>query len=84
MSDERQQRYWRANTALVATLLLVWFVVGFVLSIVLVEPLNQFSLGGFPLGFWMSQQGAILVFVALIGIYCTVMDRIERAAGREQ
>jgi putative solute:sodium symporter small subunit len=83
MKDERQRRYWRANTLLVSALLAVWFVTGFVLSIVLVEPLNQFSLGGFPLGFWISQQGAILVFVALILVYCLVMDRLERNLGRD-
>ena len=83
MGDERQERYWRANTRLVAALLAVWFLMGFVLSIILVEPLNQFSLGGFPLGFWISQQGAIMVFVVLILVYCLAMDRLERDLGKD-
>ena len=33
-------------------LLSIWFVVSYLLGIVFVEPLNQFQLGGFPLGFW--------------------------------
>jgi len=78
MNDERRQRYWRTNTILVGSLLAVWFTTGFVVSIVLVEPLNEFSVGGFPLGFWMAQQGSIGVFVLLILTYCLSMDRIER------
>jgi putative solute:sodium symporter small subunit len=35
-------------------LLSIWFVVSYLLGIVFVEPLNQFHLGGFPVGFWFS------------------------------
>ena len=59
-------------------LLVVWFVVSYGLGILLVEPLNRFHLGGFPLGFWFAQQGSIYVFVILIWIYARSMDRIDR------
>lgn len=70
--------YWRANLRLMAGLLAVWFAVSFGLGILLVEPLNAFRLGGFPLGFWIAHQGSILVFVVLVGIYAIAMDRIDR------
>ena len=64
-----------------ALLLAVWFVVSFGFGILLVEPLNRFRLGGFPLGFWFAQQGSIYVFVVLILIYAVWMDRVDRRHG---
>lgn len=79
--------YWRSNLRLLGVLLAIWFCVSFGLGILLVVPLNAFKLGGFPLGFWFAQQGAILVFVVLVLVYALAMDRLERklgpGAGRE-
>ena len=69
--------YWRANLRVMGILLSIWFAVSFGLGILLVEPLNHFSLGGFPLGFWFAQQGSIYVFVLLIFVYALWMDRID-------
>jgi putative solute:sodium symporter small subunit len=81
--DERgdARGYWRANLRVMAILLVVWFAVSFGLSILGVEALNRFRLGGFPLGFWFAQQGSILVFVVLILAYAIWMDRIDRRYG---
>ena len=73
--------YWRANLRIMAMLLAVWFACSYVLGIVLVEPLNQLRLGGFPLGFWFAQQGSILVFILLILVYALWMDRLDRRYG---
>ncbi|MBW2294029.1 MAG: DUF4212 domain-containing protein [Deltaproteobacteria bacterium] len=59
-------------------LLAVWFTVPFGLGIFFVEPLNQFHLAGFPLGFWFAQQGSIYVFIALVLIYALRMRRLDR------
>ena len=76
---ERRRRHWRANRRLVGALLAIWFAVGCVLSFVLVEPLNEIRIAGFPFGFWMAQQGSILVFIGLIGIYAFAMNRVDRS-----
>ena len=73
--------HWRDNLRVMALLLAVWFVVSFGFGILLVEPLNRFRLGGFPLGFWFAQQGSIYVFVVLILIYAVWMDRVDRRHG---
>ena len=73
--------YWRANLRLVAVLLTIWFGVSYGLGVLLVEPLNRFQMGGFPLGFWFAQQGSIYVFVVLILVYAVWMDRIDRRHG---
>lgn len=73
--------YWRANLRVMAILLSIWFVVSYGFGILLVEPLNRFKLGGFPLGFWFAHQGSIYVFVVLILIYALWMDRLDRRFG---
>ena len=81
MNHDKRQAYWRANTALIRNLLIVWALVSIVFSILLVQPLNTLRLGGLPLGFWMAQQGSIFVFVALIFIYAFQMDKLDRKYG---
>ena len=75
---ERRKAYWRANLRILAILMSIWFVVSFGCGILFVEPLNQFKLGGFKLGFWMAQQGSIYVFVALIFVYVQQMNKLDR------
>ena len=77
--DTRDQAYWKANLRAVSVLLVVWFIVGYVLSIFLVEPLNKIRVAGFPLGFWFAQQGSIYVFIVLILVYACWMDKVDKA-----
>ena len=70
--------YWKANLRLIALCLAIWFVVSFVFGIILVEPLNNISLGGYKLGFWFAQQGSIYVFVALIFFDANRMGKLDR------
>jgi putative solute:sodium symporter small subunit len=73
----RSEGYWRANVKVQGSLLVVWGIVGLVLAVLLAKPLNEVVVGGFPLGFWIAQQGSIIVFVALIFIYARRMDRVD-------
>ena len=70
--------YWSANLRLIGLCLAIWFVVSFVFGIILVEPLNNISLGGYKLGFWFAQQGSIYVFVALIFFYANRIGKLDR------
>ncbi len=79
MTNDSHRRYWRANLRYVAMLLAIWFVVSYGAGILFVEQLNQIRIGGFQLGFWFAQQGAIYVFVALIFVYVGLMNRLDRA-----
>lgn len=73
--------YWRANLRVMGVLLGVWFAASYGLGVVLVEPLNRLRFFGFPLGFWMAQQGSIYIFVLLIFAYALWMDRLDRRYG---
>ncbi len=78
---ENQRAYWKATIRLTIGLLIIWFLVSFGAGILFREWLDQFSIGGAPLGFWFAQNGAIYVFVILIVIYCIRMTQLERKFG---
>ncbi|MBL4674081.1 MAG: DUF4212 domain-containing protein [Arenicella sp.] len=71
------EAYWKANVSLIVKLLVIWFVVPFLGGIVFVDTLNQFNLGGYPLGFWIAQQGSIYMFVVLIFYYAKKMSDLD-------
>lgn len=70
--------YWRENLRLLFSLLAIWFAVSFGAGILFRDFLDQFMLGGYPLGFWFAQQGSIYSFIALIFVYVVRMKTIER------
>ena len=74
--------YWQRNLRLIVTLLVVWFTMPFLGGIVFVDFFNRFSLAGYPLGFWIAQQGSIYVFVVLIFIYAIQMDKLDQRYGQ--
>ncbi len=72
------KEYWKANIRLLIILLSIWLMIWFGFGIVLSDFLDQFSIGGFKLGFWFAQQGSIYGFVILIFVYVFAMNRIEK------
>lgn len=78
----RSRDYWKANLRLIGWCLMLWGAVSYGCGILFVEQLNHFSLGGYKLGFWFAQQGAMYAFVALIFFYnwrVTKLDQRYRA-----
>jgi putative solute:sodium symporter small subunit len=78
------EAFWKANVKLMLKLLVVWFVVSFGFGIILVDVLNEFSLGGYKLGFWFAQQGSIYTFVVLIFLYANRITKLEKEHGLDQ
>lgn len=77
-TSDAEGAYWRENLRLLITLMVIWFVSSFGAGILFRDFLDQFSLGGYPLGFWFAQQGSIYIFIALIFYYVFKMRKIER------
>lgn len=77
MSDSSAHEYWKSNIRIVLSLLFVWFFISFGCGILFVDALDTIRIGGFKLGFWIAQQGAIFVFVILIFLYIYLMDRLD-------
>lgn len=59
-----------------AGLLLVWVLVTFVACFFARD--LQMLVAGWPLGYWMAAQGAVLVFMVIVVAYCWAMSRFER------
>jgi len=73
---EKHNEYWRKNLVYTAILLFVWFVVTFVEAWYARE-LNGITFFGFPFGFYMSAQGSLAIYVAIIGIYAILMRKLD-------
>tara|TARA_B100000131_G_scaffold283876_1_gene292110 strand:+ start:446 stop:700 length:255 start_codon:yes stop_codon:yes gene_type:complete len=71
------QKYWQENVTLIIKCLTIWFISSYVCSIILVEQINSFRIGGFKLGFWFAQQGSIYIFVLLIFYYANRIGKID-------
>lgn len=83
MKDGKNKReYWRKNLHATLGLLLLWFVVTFVASYFARE-LNAVVIFGFPLGFYMGAQGALLVYMLIVVFYAWYMKRLDRQYGME-
>ena len=82
--SENSDNYWKENLRLVLKLLAIWFIASFGMGILFVDWLNQFQFFGFPFGFWMAQQGAIYVFVALIFVYVFKMNKLDKKFGVDE
>jgi len=80
-ADTKPAQYWRENIKLLGVLLAIWFAVSFGAGILFVDALNTIRIGGFKLGFWFAQQGAIFTFVILIFVYAARMRVIEKRFG---
>lgn len=76
--DDKKQRYWHSNLHLTGALLVIWFVATFLVGWYARE-LQAITLLGFPLPFYMAAQGALLIYLALVGYYAWRMDRLDRS-----
>ena len=74
--SEKHREYWHKNLVVTAILLFIWFVVTFVEGWYARE-LNGISFLGFPLGFYMSAQGSLVVYVVLIWFYQHYMNKLD-------
>jgi len=73
---EKHNEYWHKNLVITGILLSVWFVATFV-EAWFARELNTLTFLGFPLGFYMSAQGSLIIYVALIGIYALLMRKLD-------
>lgn len=80
--EQRSREYWQKNLQVTLGLLLIWFVVTFVASYFARE-LNALVIFGFPLGFYMGAQGALVVYLLIVVFYAWYMKRLDHAYGMD-
>ncbi|WP_119153857.1 DUF4212 domain-containing protein [Caldimonas tepidiphila] len=83
-TQSKNDAYWKATLRLLIPILIVWAVVSYGFGIILKPMLDSIHLGGYPLGFWFAQQGAIYIYIALIFFYAKKMGDIDRAHGVDE
>ena len=72
----KHHEYWRKNLFITAVLMLIWFIATFVEAWYARE-LNNYTFLGFPLGFYMSAQGSLIIYVVIIWFYARYMNRLD-------
>jgi putative solute:sodium symporter small subunit len=73
--SENLQRYWQKNLRITTILMFIWFVVTFVVAYYARE--MNFNFFGWPFSFWVAGQGALVVYVLIIGYYAYYMNKLD-------
>ena len=85
MSEQPDPKaYWAANMRVIKISLIIWAIVPFGFGILFRPLLSGIQFGGTDLGFWVAQQGSILVFLAIIFFYAWRMNKLDREHGVEE
>ncbi len=71
--------HWQQTRRMTGWLLLLWLVTTFCAAFFARE-LNNLSIFGWPLSFYLAAQGASLVYLAIIGFYAWRMRRLDQQA----
>lgn len=82
--SEADKSYWKKNVRIIIISLIIWAIVPFGFGILLRPMFSGVMIGGADLGFWVAQQGSILVFLALIFFYAWRMNKLDREFGVEE
>jgi len=78
----RRAIYWRRTRRLTQLLLAIWFGVTFAV-IFFARELAGLTLFGWSVSFYLAAQGAILVYLAIIGVYALSMRRLDALYGED-
>ena len=77
-----REKYWRHARTLTLILLAIWLLT--TISVVtFARQLAAVSLWGWPLHYYFASQGATLVYLAIVGVYAWVMQRLDAAVNSE-
>jgi putative solute:sodium symporter small subunit len=84
LTQEQREAYWKYNVKLTTTLLVIWFVVTYLLGGVWAGALNEITIIGFPLGYWIAAQGSLAIFVIEIALYAKLMNAKDLEFGIQE
>ena len=83
MDQRPRQTFWLRTRRLTLGLLATWLAINLLVPW-FARDLDKFEVFGFPLGFWLSAQGALLLYLLIIVVYVLAMDRMEAGLQREE
>lgn len=83
MKIERPRKYRAASLRITFTLLAVWLLASLGCGVIFRTWLDENfpTVGHAPFGFWMAQQGSIIVFILILCAYAALMNRLDKKYG---
>lgn len=80
-TTEKASEYWKKSIFNTLVILFIWFISSFGCGILFRDwcDANLPNIGTAPFGFWMSQQGSIVVFILLLISYSIMMGRLDKS-----
>jgi putative solute:sodium symporter small subunit len=76
MHRTAEERLWARTRRLTVALLLLWLLVS-VVGPWFARDLNSLQVLGFPAGYWVAAQGALIAFLAIVCLCVWGMERLE-------
>ena len=75
-----KEKHWEKTKSLMTITLVIWFIFSIVIFM-FGEGMNNYSFLGYPLAYYMSAQGSIVVFVVLIFWFANKQEKIDEEFG---
>jgi len=72
-----RSRFWTLTLRLTLGLLVAWLLISLVVPW-FARDLDSLRGFGFPVGFWLAAEGALLLYLLIIVVYVVTMDRLEQ------
>jgi len=76
---DKHREYWQRNLKITAILLVIWFLVTFVVGFFARD--LTFNFFGWPFSFWVGGQGALIVYLVIVGFYARHMNKLDQEYG---
>ena len=83
LSPENRIEHWRRTRRLMIAHLTVWFIFAYVVHWIAL-PLNNVNFFGWPLGYYMSAQGSLIVFVVQLFVFNRQQHAVDVKFGVEE
>ena len=77
VDKSKLEAYWSENKKLTMIILIIWFFVTYVAAFFSPQ-LNKITFFGFPFGYYMGSQGSLIVFVVMIFVYASKMNKLDK------
>jgi putative solute:sodium symporter small subunit len=76
LTPEKRAEHWRRTRNLMFVHLGIWFIFAYVVHW-FAAPLNQINFFGWPLGYYFSAQGSLIVFVVQLFLFSRQQHAID-------
>jgi putative solute:sodium symporter small subunit len=80
--SEKHKEYWSKNVRMTMILLGIWAFITYVVGFYARE--LSFNFFGWPFSFWVGAQGALALYVIIIGYYAWYMNKLDKEYGVDE